>query len=138
MNFPVASLRVPGIGAGNCSKKKLEGVSKGHPFLFSNNLYSFLLLLQKKRIKEKEAGKDNLILFVRPLHHAFTAPPNRMRFAPFPVCPAHLQRLLYYKCGIMVSGIISSVLKVLITGKKRGDASPLQNLGLKQLEVCKQ
>ncbi|MFN8211984.1 MAG: hypothetical protein U0T33_13600 [Bacteroidales bacterium] len=37
-----------------------EGVSKGHPLIF---LCSFLLLLQKKGTKEKEAGKDNRFCF---------------------------------------------------------------------------
>jgi len=42
------------------------------------------LPLQKKGTKEKESGKDNLGLFVRPLHKAVLAPPNSPRFAPFP------------------------------------------------------
>jgi len=45
------------------------------------------LLPQKKRTKEKWAVKDNLSLFVRPLHIANIAPPNRLRFASFPDCP---------------------------------------------------
>jgi hypothetical protein len=44
---------------------------KGTLFLFA--LSSFLLLLQKKRTKEKESGKDNLALFFRPQHKAILA-----------------------------------------------------------------
>jgi hypothetical protein len=47
---------------------------------------SVLLRLQNKRTKEKESGKDNLALFVRPLHKAIMAPTKRARLAPFPVC----------------------------------------------------
>jgi len=47
---------------------------------------SFLLLVQKKRTKEKDAGNDNRSLFVRPLHNALTrhqkgCGSHRFRFA---------------------------------------------------------
>jgi len=75
-----------------------------HPFLFCYfhvcyfHVCYFLLLLQKKVTKEKESGKDNLALFVRPLHRAILAPPKRARFAPFPVCP----RTWYNKIGAIM------------------------------------
>ena len=47
----------------------------------------FLLILQKKVTKEKEAEKDNRPCFSPFALRPFPAPKNMERFAPFPVCP---------------------------------------------------
>ena len=108
-----------------------EGVSKGHPSflrccsfdfveLVPLKRYSVLLLLQNKWTKEKESGKVNHTLFVRPLHKAIKAPPNRVRFPPFPVCLRTFKRFM-----------------LLINSEKEGDASPSQKPQVMWLEVRK-
>jgi hypothetical protein len=50
---------------------------------------SFLLPLQKKRSKEKQAENANFSRFLRLLHKAIASPlhENRLQFAPFSVLP---------------------------------------------------
>jgi hypothetical protein len=45
-----------------------------------------LSLFVQRKNQRKGAGNDNCSLFVRPLRNALMALPNRLQFAPFPVC----------------------------------------------------
>jgi len=56
----------------------------------------FLLLLQKKVTKEKETGKDNLALFVRPLHRPLRAT-KQGEVRTFSGLPAHNLAILLNK-----------------------------------------
>jgi len=44
----------------------------------------------RERSEQKEAGKDNRNLFFANCTRPFPPPKNRVRFAPFPVCPRAL------------------------------------------------
>jgi hypothetical protein len=65
-------------------------VLAGGPF-FILLLCSFLLLLQKKGTKEKESGKDNLSLFVRPLHRPLPAT-KQSEVRAFSGLPTHVYK----------------------------------------------
>ena len=62
-----------------------------------------LSLFGQRKNQRKAAGKDNPTLFVRPLHKAILAPPNRVWFAPFPGSPRAFREILWYRYRVDVS-----------------------------------